>query len=329
MAPLFFGGCRYRQVLKIGEEISTDYANRLGPQTRTHLLIMRGVANFGVGEHKTAWEQTKAACTLDDETPSTHQNPFGGADPAIVSRGYATMSGLPLGRVDQCLSLAQEALDIARERNHAFTLAWAQLVAARMYREVGRFDEALSAANEAIAVCERYGFAARLGTVLLQSGAAYCRIGDMERGLADSRRGLELWRSNSSRLHMSYYLSDFADCLLRAKKYDEADQVLQEAEQIVAETDERSHVGELLRLRGLFLAFDGNVLEGSAKLWEAIEWAGARETKLFELRALRDLTFLDVSTHEKKRATTALQQVVAWFPQGLEIPDLLEARDAM
>src|SRR5262249_18460083 len=303
MAPLFFGGCRYQQVLKIGEEISTDYANRLGPQTRTHLLIMRGVANFGVGEHKTAWEQTKAACTLDDETPSTHQNPFGGADPAIVSRGYATMSGLPLGRVDQCLSLAQEALDIARERNHAFTLAWAQLVAARMYREVGRFDEALSAADEAIAVCERYGFAARLGTVLLQSGAAYCRIGEIERGLTDSRRGLELWRSTSSRFHMSYYLSDFADCLLRAKEYDEADRVLREAEQIVAETDERSHVGELLRLRGLFLAFEGNVLDGSAKLWEAIEWAGARETKLFELRALRDLTLLDISTHEKKRAT--------------------------
>jgi hypothetical protein len=151
----------------------------------------------------------------------------------------------------------------------------------------------------------------------------------MERGLMDSRRGLELWRSASSRFHMSYYLSDFADCLLRAKKYDEADRVLREAEQVVAETDERSHVGELLRLRGLFLAFEGNVLDGSAKLWEAIDWAGARETKVFELRALRDLALLDISTHEKKRATTALQQAVAWFPQGVEIPDLLEARDAL
>jgi tetratricopeptide (TPR) repeat protein len=190
MAPLFFGGCRYKQVLKVGEELSIDYAGRLGPQTRVHLLIMRGIANFGVGEYDSAGEQTKAACALDDETSSTHQNPFGGADPAIVSRGYAAMSGLPLGRVGECLSLAQEALDIARERNHAFTLAWAQLVAARIYREVGLFDEALSVANEAIAVCERYGFSARLGTVLLQSGAAYCRIGEVERGLAATRRGL-------------------------------------------------------------------------------------------------------------------------------------------
>jgi hypothetical protein len=126
---------------------------------------------------------------------------------------------------------------------------------------------------------------------------------------------------------MSYYLSDFADCLLRAKEYDEADRVLREAEQIVAETDERSHFGELLRLRGLFSALKGNLPDGSAKLWKAVEWARARKTRLFELRALRDLTLLDISTHEKN--ATALQQVVAWFPQGLEIPDLLEARDAL
>jgi hypothetical protein len=32
---------------------------------------------------------------------------------------------------------------------------------------------------------------------------------------------------------MSYYLSDFADCLQRAEKYDEPDIALREAEQIV------------------------------------------------------------------------------------------------
>ena len=58
---------------------------------------------------------------------------------------------------------------------------------------------------------------------------------------------------------MSYYLSDFADCLLRAKEYDEADRVLREAEQIIAETDERSHFGELLRLRGLLSVSRGDV----------------------------------------------------------------------
>jgi hypothetical protein len=105
MAPMLFGGCRYRQVLKIGEEFAADYLAGLGPHTRVHLLIMRGVANFGVGEYATAWEQTTAARVLDDETPATHANPFGGADPAVVARGYTTLSGLALGFARDCLLL--------------------------------------------------------------------------------------------------------------------------------------------------------------------------------------------------------------------------------
>jgi tetratricopeptide (TPR) repeat protein len=226
VGPLLFGSCRYQQVLKIARELTSEYLERLGPLTRVRLLVTEGIANVGVGEYKAAWEQTRAACALDDNMPCTHENPFGGADPAIVARGYATLSGLALGYLDQCLSLVHEALEIARKRDHAFTVAWAVLIAACTYREVGRFDEALSIGNEAIALCERYGFVARMGTVLLQTGAAYCRVGETERGLADIRRGLQLWRSTSSRFHMSFYLSEFADCLLRVKEYDEADRAL-------------------------------------------------------------------------------------------------------
>jgi predicted ATPase len=105
MGPLLFGGCHYQQVLEIGGELSANYLDRLGPYTRVHLLIVRGIANIGVGEYKSAWEQTTAACALDDGMPCTHENPIAGADPAIVARGYASMSGLVLGYLDRCLSL--------------------------------------------------------------------------------------------------------------------------------------------------------------------------------------------------------------------------------
>jgi tetratricopeptide (TPR) repeat protein len=329
MGPCLFAACRYQEALEIGDEISAHSFDRLGPHNRVRLLTMRGVANFGLGEYKSAWQQTTAAFALDDETPCTHENPFGGGDPAIVARRYAIQSGLPLGYVDECLPIVREALEIAHKRNHAFTVAWALLNAAHIYRETGRFADALSNGSEAIALCERYGFVARMGTVLLYIGAAYCRLGDTERGLGDIRRGLDIWRSTSNQFHMSYHLSDFADCLLRAKKYDEADRALREAEQIIAETDERSHVGEVLRLRGLLQILSGDVGDGAAKLWQAVKWARSRDARLFELRALRDLTLSDISQDEKKKAATALHQLLSWFPHGLEIPDLHEARDAL
>ena len=200
MAPLLFGACRYQQkVLTIGNELATDYLERLGPHTSVHLLLMRGIANYGVGEFKAAWEQTKAAYALDDNMPCTHENALGGGDPAIIARGYASLSGLALGYLDQCLSLIREALEIARKRNHAFTVAWALFAAARIYRQAGRFDEALSSGNEAIALCERYGFRR-------PEWAPFCAA-DRERFTApsekrsaawpDIRRGLQLWRTTS------------------------------------------------------------------------------------------------------------------------------------
>jgi tetratricopeptide (TPR) repeat protein len=289
---------------------------------------MQGIANFGVGEYATAWEQTTTARVLDDQNPAALENPFGGADPAIVARGYASLSGLALGIVGDCLSLVQEAVTIARNRNHSFSLAWALLSASRVYNVAGRFGEALSFGKEANALCERYGFVARMGTVLLQTGAAYCGLGETQRGLADIRHGLDLWRRTSGSFHMSYYLSDFADRLLRSREYDEADRALREAEQIVAHTDERCHEGELFRLSGI-LAFSGHRPEAATLLRQAVQWARPRKAKLFELRALRDLTPLDLSRDEKKEVANALGDVIGWFPQGLDIPDLREAREVL
>src|SRR5262249_40074338 len=80
-------------------ELAADYLDRLGPHSRVHLLLMRGIANIGVGEYTTAWEQIGSARALDNEIPCTQQNPFGGGDPAIVVRTYAVISGLALGHV--------------------------------------------------------------------------------------------------------------------------------------------------------------------------------------------------------------------------------------
>jgi hypothetical protein len=41
------------------------------------------------------------------------------------------------------------------------------------------------------------------------------------------------------------------------------------------------------------------------------------------------LTPLDSSRDEKKEVAKALGDVIGWFPQGLDIPDLREARDVL
>jgi len=326
LAPLLFGSCQYQYVLKILGEISENSLDRLGPQTRVHLLTMLGVANLGTGEYKKAWDQAVAACALDDEVTCTHRNPIGGGDPAIVARRYAALAGSVLGHFERCLSLGEEALTIARKRNHAFTLAWALMGQGQLLCTLGRFPEALTLGNEAIGICERHGFHARMGTALMFSGRAHFGLGNAERSSSEVRRGLELWRNASGRFHMSWWLSEIADCLVRVEKYDEVDSMLREAEQIVAETDERSHIAEIFRLRGLLSARRGRKTHCINQFLQAIEWSRSRNTKLFELRALRDLTRLQISEDRGARGADELRAVIGSFPSSLETPDLKEAK---
>ena len=78
IAPLLFGQCRYREVIDIGEGISTRLLGHLRPQTRVHLWTMLGVANYCTGAFATALEYETRAAKVDDDVQCTHENPIGG-----------------------------------------------------------------------------------------------------------------------------------------------------------------------------------------------------------------------------------------------------------
>jgi tetratricopeptide (TPR) repeat protein len=328
LAPILFSECRYGEVLKIITEISSDSLHKLGPITRVHLLTMGIVANFGVGQYRAAWEQVKNACSLDDEIQCTHNNPIAGADPAVVASQYAVGVGTALGYFEDCLSIVQQCLSIARARNHAFSVAWALLAVTTMHLRLGNYTEAVRLGSEGIEICERHGFRTRTGTLLLRIGAARFGLGETERGLSEICRGIQLWRDTGG-FHLPGMLSEFADCLLRVGKLDEAEKAIIEGEEIVAQTDDQSHAAEVLRIRGMISAMKGGSADGVREVREAVRWSRMRGTKLFELRALRDLTRIMLATTDRTSTKSELREVVNWFPAALETPDLREARELL
>ena len=68
---------------------------------------------------------------------------------------------------------------------------------------------------------------------------------------------------------------------------------------------------------------------GVERLRETIQWSRMRGTKLFELRALRDLTRAQLLTCDSTSTTPELQQLVNWFPAALETPKLCEVRELL
>jgi tetratricopeptide (TPR) repeat protein len=329
IAPILFSECRYGEVLKIISEVSSDSLHRLGPIARVHLLTMGIVANFGISQYRTAWEQAKNACSLDDEVQCTDNNPIAGGDPAVVARSYAVRVGTALGYFEDGLSIARQSLSTARARNHAFSVAWALQIMTYIHWLLGNYTEAVRLGTEAIEICERHGFRARMGGLLPIIGGARLGLGDTERGLSEIRRGIQLWRDTGG-FHMPVYLGDSADCLLRVGQLDEAEKAIFEAEEIIARSDEQSHGAELLRIRGVISVMKGDLASGVKELREAIQWSRIRGTKLFELRTLRDLARLTSATNDDGTSTKSeLRQVVNWFPATVETPDLREARELL
>jgi tetratricopeptide (TPR) repeat protein len=115
--------------------------------------------------------------------------------------------------------------------------------------------------------------------------------------------------------HMSEWLSYLVDRLIRAGRLDEADVSLRDGERIIDETEERSHLAELRRLRGNLLHKGGAVDTAVSRLEQAIDWAGQRHAKVFELRARRDLARLYIDESKPRIASAVLNHALSLFPK--------------
>jgi tetratricopeptide (TPR) repeat protein len=222
--------------------------------------------------------------------------------------------------------LTEEGLAIARKRVDAFSLAWALYGRACALRVAGRYEEAIFDANEAVDLCERHGFRARLGSVLMARGTLRLALGDSERGLQDMSSGADMWIQTSGNFHVSEWLSYLVDCLWRLDRLAEADRVLRKAEQVVKGTDEKSHLGELLRLRGNLTHSDGAIERAETYLAKAIEWSRERDANVFELRAGRDLARIYIRDGKTEAASALLKHGISLFAEEQDFPDLQESR---
>ncbi len=326
IAPLLFGQSRCREVIEIGEEIAAGLLDRVRPQTRVHLWTILGVAHYCVGEFRVALEHAARAAALDNGVRCTHENPVGGADPAVVCRSYAGMITTVLGLLETSVAWSQEAVAIADGRGHAFSMAWARLTRMRSLRPLGRNAELIAAGTEAIEICERHGFNARLGNVLVYHGAARFEIGEHEAGLADMQRGIDLWRRTSGSLHVTQWLSEFVPCLLQLGRTEAAERALQEAETIIVATAEHSHYPEIQRLRGHLFQLGIRTAEAIGCYQRALAWSRAHQARLFELRASVALARLWRDAGQCEQARALLAPIHGGFTEGLDAPDLKEAK---
>jgi len=141
-----------------------------------------------------------------------------------------------------------------------------------------------------------------------------------------ARQGVAAMRAMGHVSGLSIALAGLAEAHSWAGQSAEALGVLAEALAFVGRTGERLFEAELHRLRGALLVQEGDTAEGEASLQRAIEVARRQEAKPFELRATVQLCRLWMAQGRRQEAAGMVAPLYAWFTEGLDTPDLREAK---
>jgi adenylate cyclase len=165
-----------------------------------------------------------------------------------------------------------------------------------------------------------------LGMGIRCRGEALTRLGQVQEGMAQMREGMASHQSQGVGFWFTGTLGALAEAQAKAGHPQEGLVTLAEALGLVEQTGERCWEVELYRLRGDLLLTLGNEADAEASLQCAVEVARRQQAKSWELRATTSLSRLWHKQGRVGEAREMLSEIYGWFTEGLDTPDLQEAK---
>ncbi|MDF0650372.1 MAG: adenylate/guanylate cyclase domain-containing protein [Nitrospira sp.] len=251
-------------------------------------------------------------------------------DPGVTTRIMLARTLWILGEVDQVETLLQEAIGMARELEHPFTLAFALAIGSLIYSTIGDADRTLALAEEAIAISTKYSFEVTFAWATSFQAWALAEKGK-EEGIRKLVNGLAATRAAGANLNNTYTLALLADVFLRRKQIQEGLSAIREAQELATTQGERHWHAELLRLKGELLLgqSDESISEAEQCFTEALRIAQDQHARMLELRAATSLARLFKKLHKVDEAERVLNAACSWFSDRLANPDLVEAQTVL
>jgi predicted ATPase len=251
-----------------------------------------------------------------------------GQDLGVACRVYVAWTFWLLGYPEQALTHTHDALALAHELSHPYSLAFVRCWAATVYQCRRDVLAAHEQAAAAVALSTEKGFPlwVAMGTSL--RGWALAVQGQDEEGIAQVRQGIAAWRATGAALWVPYFCTVLADVYGHLDHTADSLQALAEAHTLVEQHEERWWEAEVYRLRGVLLLRQTGTphAEAEAGLQRALDVAHRQEAKSLELRAAMSLSRLWQQQGKQAEARELLTPIYGWFTEGFDTADLQEAR---
>jgi class 3 adenylate cyclase/predicted ATPase len=321
---------------ELGEHL-LSLAQQVGdPVLRVEAHYALGLTLNYLGEFAAAQAHLAQGIALyDPQQHPAHAFRYG-QDPGVACRAYGAATLWWLGYPEQALQWSHEALALARELAHPFSLGFALFLTAWVpqFRREGPLTQEW--AEAAIALAAEHGFAVfGAGGTIFRGWALAQRYsepvagqGQGEEGIAQMQQGLAAWRATGAEALRPYYLALLAEASGRGGQVEEGLRLLAEALAVANDTGEHRWDAELYRLKGELLVVHsaGHHTEAETYFRQAFDIARRQEAKSVELRAAMSLSRLWQRQGKQADAHALLAPIYAWFTEGFDTADLQEAK---
>jgi predicted ATPase len=321
-----------RGELRLAQELAEE-GFALAEKDNDPLLMMfchwyLGFILFCLGDYVNALDHLKHV--LDSYDPRQHHHSLvylRGHDAGLGAMAYEVCCLWGLGFPDQALRRSEEALALARELNHPFSLADVLCFAGCLFHAMRRDGDSLKTnAEDLTQLSQERGMPGWYATATRYLGEALVLQGNIQEGAAQAREGMRGVHSEYQEVCSTGTLSSLAEAQAGMGSLEEAQSTLDEAFAIVEKRDERYWEAELYRLKGELSLKQGKQVEAEAGMNKAIEIARRQSAKFLELRAVMSLCRLWGKQDKKVEARQLLSEIYNWFTEGFDTPDLIEAK---
>ena len=333
--PVLFGlwqcysmGAELETALAIGRQLYNlaDHQYDSGLLLEAHRGL--GFTQLSIGDYASAHAHAEQGIAL--YAPHQHHTHvvLYGQDPGMTCYIWLAATLWALGYPDQALERSNEALRIAQERSHPYSVVFALGWGARLrqYRRdvLATHEQAMTT----VARCTEQGFAFWLTVGTILQGWVLVEQGEIEEGIAQLSQGLADFQTTGTELWRPYFLALLAEAWGKMGRTEEGLSVLTEALALVNKTGERAWEAELYRLQGILLLgqTQPNVSQGEGCFHQALDIACRQQTKSLELRAATGLARLWQSQDKREEARELLSPIYSWFTEGHDTADLIDAK---
>jgi class 3 adenylate cyclase len=311
------------ELLGAGEDMADEELLLVG-----HMAVM--VCNFWLGNPHVVERHARAIIERYDRERHGHIVKSMNHDPKTLAGIYLAQVLWILGYPDQAAAIVDERDAHARLIGHPFDTGFVLTLGAWVFHYRGE-PEKQYARNEEVKKLARDAGLPFLSQVLapyLSTGISLAQQGQLAEGIEHMRTGIRLWEEAGAKTVTPYIRSRLGEALARNGDVDgglsHVDAML---EQIARPGwEERSHLAEVLRLKGWMLSLKGDLAGAERNYLASLDWAREQRAKSWELRTSISLAGLWQAQGRRREAYDLLKPIYGWFTEGFDTKDLIEAK---